>query len=107
DASERTSSSARGFLMTRAATHLLDLEDARAEFHISLGRLFTMLESAESRRLLEAIHKQEAEYRGAVEPLLELRRASEDVARIGSLYEDRVTPKRNALDASIDDLMAR
>jgi signal transduction histidine kinase len=107
DSAERASSSGRGFLMTKAATHLADLEDARAEFHQSVGRLRTMLEDGKCKQLLSLIHHKEREHRAALDPLLELRRASLDVEGIGRLYEDRVNPTRQELDASIDALMSR
>ena len=107
DAAERSSSSCRGFLMTKGAAHLSDLQQARADLHESLGRLETLVEDMAGQDLLKTIRRYESDHRLALDPVLELRRFSEDVDRIARLYEERVVPTRRTLDATIDVLMAQ
>src|SRR5262249_4216362 len=105
DAAERTSSSSRAYLMTKAPSHHHDLEEASADLHESLGRLDTMVEDPDSRNQLKAIRRHESELRLALDLLLEVRRNTDDFERVGRLYDEQVLPKRRALDAAIDALM--
>ncbi len=106
-ATERKSAAVRGFLLTREDKFLEQFRRARDEFADLLNQLKDSAYSEEGRRALEPIASAEAEYDAAVDQVFTLRKGAATVETIARVFEEQVTPKREALTERVASFLER
>ena len=98
---------ARGYLLTGKESHLVRLEEARAEIERLLQVLQTHVISADARSLLSRIEAARNEYRQAMDQVIKLRQVGTgSLEAVGQALDDQVQPKRLALDKLMDEFVA-
>jgi CHASE3 domain sensor protein len=100
-ASQRKSSAARGFLLTREERFLGQVRDSRTEFEEILDRLKRSVSGADSLRLVEAIGRSESEHQQALDQVVALRRTDAAIDAVARAWEQQVSPRRSQLDANV------
>lgn len=100
-------SSVRGFLLTGNADHLQRLKEADAEAARLQSKLKTLTASAgDMTDLLVRIDQALNDYTVATGEIIALRQGKATVEQIAGLFEEKVMPKRRALDSLVDEFVA-
>src|SRR5688572_29159087 len=98
---ERKGGEARGFLLTREERFLTGMRNARAQLIQVAERLRQIVDTDESRRLLDAIVRSEAEHQRVMEQVLALRRTDASIEDVSRAFDEQVLPLRDQLDANV------
>jgi CHASE3 domain sensor protein len=104
---ERKSGAARGYLLTREEAFLAQVKGARADVATAADRIQKIVDTEDSRRMLDEIRRAEAEHQDALDRAIAVRRADPTIAAAARVFDEQVTPKRDALDAKTVELIAR
>jgi len=99
---ERKVATFRAFLLTSEEQYLERMREARSEFTTILEKLKRNVITDESRGILGAIERSEAEHQQATERVIALRRRS--AARldpVAQAFDEQVAPKRDQIDGNI------
>ena len=103
---ERKGGAARAYLLTRDARFIDQITESRRQL-VDLGvRIRPTLRTDEGRRLLDRVIELEVEHQEAIEAVFAMRRTDAAVETVGTTFEQRVVPKRDALDTALRDLAA-
>ncbi len=106
-AAAQNSAARRGFIIGMDPRFIEQAGEARASFTETLERLRTEAATAEGRRMLDAIAKDEAAYDEAAERIVALRRGGTGVDEVARAFDEQVLPKREALDARVASFVER
>lgn len=98
---------ARGFLLARDDKYLDLMRAQRSEFTQTLGRLKSHTPAAEGLRMLDGIERAENDHQAAMDRAIALRKTDVQMATVLRLFDDEVSPKRDALDQQIQAFMTR
>ena len=104
---ERQGKANRTYLLTGDPQDLNDLTSARGDFDAIVDQLRQRRETDEGRRAVDAIVQAEAEHRQAIDQVVEMRKANADTATIVRALNERVEPKRVAVNNAISDFITR
>src|SRR5882724_1563001 len=96
----------RTYLLSGDAQDLSDLANARKDFDDIVGQIRQNRTTDEGRQAIDAVADSEAEYRQAVEPVLQMRKANSEIGSIVRALND-IEPKRALVEKAIDDFTAR
>jgi CHASE3 domain sensor protein len=103
---ERVVATARGFLLTREGRSLERMKEARNASDAVIERLKKNTYSDEARRLLDALEHARDEYQQAIDRLITLRQSKASLETVARVFEEEVSPKRDALHASMQAFVA-
>lgn len=96
-------SAARGYLLTGQESHLQRMETAKRDIIQIMAELNGYALSTQTRSLLEQINEADAAYTNAMAQLIDQRRASAEINHLAQLFEEDITPLRQALDKLVDN----
>jgi methyl-accepting chemotaxis protein len=96
----------RGFLLSGQGSHLEELRERREAFHSLLSSVRDQSRDPEGRKLLDEVDRKEAEYRGASEGVIAMRRENAPLDSIVKKFDDEVTPRRNLMNHAIDGFIS-
>ncbi|MCI0622083.1 MAG: methyl-accepting chemotaxis protein [Acidobacteria bacterium] len=104
---ERKIAAFRGFLLTPEDQYLDRVREARSEFEAVLGKLKRNVTTDESRRILEAIERSEAEHQQAAERVIALRRRSTAALDpVAQAFDEQAAPKRDEIADNIGGFLS-
>jgi CHASE3 domain sensor protein len=106
-ASERQVATVRRFLISREPVALERLAAARADLAAILERLQARVTTDEGRQLLATVAAAAEAHRAATEEVIALRRTEAPIDTVARAYEERVGPRRDALDSALHALERR
>jgi methyl-accepting chemotaxis protein len=99
---ERKIAAFRGFLLTPEEQYLERVREARGEFSTILARLKSNVVTNESRQMIEAVERLEAEHQQVAERLvLQRRRSTAPLDPVAQAFDEQAAPKRDQIDGSI------
>lgn len=104
---ERKVGASRAFLLTREDRFLEQMRAARSEFVSTADRVQETLYTEEGRHQLEQVRRIEGEHQDALERAIASRRAEATADAAVRIFDEQVSPKRDALDAQILALAGR
>ncbi|OGA24299.1 MAG: hypothetical protein A3I02_06500 [Betaproteobacteria bacterium RIFCSPLOWO2_02_FULL_67_26] len=104
-ASEAASSAVRGYLIAREQRSLDSLRTARSELTTIFGRLQSLADADEERRLLSAVERASETHRQVTDEIIMLGRTDARAEVIERVFEDKVFPARDRFRDSISSLV--
>jgi methyl-accepting chemotaxis protein len=102
---ERKGADGRGFILTRDERFNAAMREARSLFLSSLERLKRSADTADRRRLLDAVARAESEHQRAFERVFEAQRAGATTEMAAKAFEEAVVPTREQLDRDLRSLI--
>jgi CHASE3 domain sensor protein len=102
---EQQGSANRDYLLTGDQSDLASLEQRRREFTTAVSDLDKVIETDAGTRALQTILAAEEDSRRVADQVLAMRRQNADAAAIIGALNDRVEPKRAAVNAAITDFI--
>src|SRR5690606_27417374 len=94
----------RAFLLVPDDAQVENMEAAAADFRAQLQSVRDLKPNTDTRRLLDALEKAEADHQLVVDRMIKLRRAGNDLNEISSKFEREALPKRRATALAIEAL---
>ena len=104
-ASEASGSAVRGFLIAREQRSLEALRAARSEFATVIGRLQSLADADEERRVLSGIERALETYRQVADEMVALARTDARPEAIERAFEDKLFPARDRIREGIRSLV--
>ncbi|MGH7508796.1 MAG: methyl-accepting chemotaxis protein [Gemmatimonadales bacterium] len=105
-ATERKGGAVRGYLLTAEEPFLDQARSARANFAAIIMHLKAAADSPENERLIEQMERAEADYQGALDGVISLRKSNAAIAAVSQAFETDVLPRREMLDQTVSSLAA-
>ncbi|HZP41988.1 MAG TPA: methyl-accepting chemotaxis protein [Candidatus Binatia bacterium] len=106
-AAERKGGAARAFLLTGDERFLATLDAARNDMRATIARLEDHSYADDGRRMVEEVKRAEAEHQAALEHAVAERGRNAALDVVARLFEEQVTPRRDALDRAVAAFVAR
>ena len=103
---EKKGSEVRGFLLTRDDRFLSGMREARAQLTQVVERSRQIADSAEGRRLLDAIVRSEDDHQSAIEQVLVQRRTEASIDAVSRAFDQQVIPARDRFDANVQTFLS-
>lgn len=100
-ASQKKSSASRGYFISGDSDFLNDLEQSETSFWEAFSRLEKKVSGPESKPMLLKLQKEAREYQTALNNTIAVKRAGGSARRVSELFENEVTPQREALDQAL------
>lgn len=99
---ERKIAAFRGFLLSPEDQYLERMREARSEFLAAVARLKGNVITEESRQMIDAVERFEAEHQQVAERLVaQRRRSTAPLNPVAQAFDEQAAPKRDQIDGSI------
>jgi methyl-accepting chemotaxis protein len=106
-ASDEHAAAFRGYLLTTEERYTEQIQETTQRIRATIDRLRRGVSTDESRQMLEAIERAEADYQVVIERVLAARRGGAAIEVVARQFNDQVAPLRRRVSNAIEALVIR